>query len=124
MILLTIFFVRDSHSFTVSPMFTPYTGYLFAPTVKAIWFSTDKHLSDMWLSTLEIGDAQLCSVAQIAPISPFLCVNRSVDTALITDTEKRNKLLYLLVTEHALNTSHMTHVNSSLMVIIFSLRVK
>ena len=40
MILLTIFFVRDSHSFTVSPMFTLHTGYLFVPTVKAIWFST------------------------------------------------------------------------------------
>ena len=31
----------------------------------------------MWLSTLEIGAAQLRSVTEIAPKSPFLCVNRS-----------------------------------------------
>ena len=31
----------------------------------------------MGLSTLEIGDAQLCSVAQIASKSPFLYLNRS-----------------------------------------------
>ena len=35
-----------------------------------------EHLSDMWLSTLEIGAAQLHSVTEIAPKSPFLCVNR------------------------------------------------
>ena len=33
--------------------------------------------SDMWLSTLEIGSAQLRFVTEIAPKSPFLCVNRS-----------------------------------------------
>ena len=31
----------------------------------------------MQLSTLEIGAAQLRSVTEIAPKSPFLCVNRS-----------------------------------------------
>ena len=36
-----------------------------------------KNLSDMWLSTLEISAAQLCSVTEIAPNSPFLCVYRS-----------------------------------------------
>lgn len=76
MILLMIFFVRDTHSFTASPVFKLYAGQLFVPTGKAIWFSTDKHLSDMGLSTLEIGDAQLCSVAEIVSKSPFLCVNR------------------------------------------------
>ena len=47
-------------------------------------FRTDKksfpvdyeHLSDMWLSPLEIGGAQLRSVTEIAPKSPFLCVNK------------------------------------------------
>ena len=36
-----------------------------------------EHLSDMWLSTSGIGAAQLRSVTEIAPKSPFLCVNRS-----------------------------------------------
>ena len=36
-----------------------------------------EHLSDMWLSTLEIGSAQLRFVIEIAPKSPFLCENRS-----------------------------------------------
>ena len=31
----------------------------------------------MWLSTLEIGAAQLRSVTEIAPKSLLLCVNRS-----------------------------------------------
>ena len=35
-----------------------------------------EHLSDAWLSTLEIGAAQLRFVAEIAPKSPFFCVNR------------------------------------------------
>ena len=35
------------------------------------------HLSDMWRSTLEISAAQLRSVTESAPKSPFLCVNRS-----------------------------------------------
>ena len=34
-----------------------------------------EHLSDMWLSTLEIGAARLHCVTEIAPKSPFLCVN-------------------------------------------------
>ena len=34
-----------------------------------------EHLSDMWLSTLEIGAARLNVVTKIAPKSPFLCVN-------------------------------------------------
>ena len=36
-----------------------------------------KFLSDMWPSTLEISAAHLRSVTEIAPKSPFLCVNRS-----------------------------------------------
>ena len=36
-----------------------------------------EHLSDMWLSALEIGAAQLRSVTEIAPKSLFLCVNTS-----------------------------------------------
>ena len=35
-----------------------------------------EHLSDMWLSTLEIGAAQLRFVTEIAPKSALLCVNR------------------------------------------------
>ena len=31
----------------------------------------------MWVSTFEIGGAQFRSVTEIAPKSPFLCVNRS-----------------------------------------------
>ena len=36
-----------------------------------------EHLSDMWLSALEIGAVQLRSVTEIAPKSLFLSVNRS-----------------------------------------------
>ena len=36
-----------------------------------------EHLSDMRLFTLEISAAQLRSVTEIAPKSPFLRVNRS-----------------------------------------------
>ena len=39
--------------------------------------SVAQHLSDMWLSTIEIGSAQLRFVTEIAPLEPFLCVNRS-----------------------------------------------
>ena len=35
------------------------------------------HLSDMWLSPLEIDTVQLRPVAEIEPKSPFLCVKRS-----------------------------------------------
>ena len=35
-----------------------------------------EHLSDMWLFTLGLGTAQLRSVTEIAPKSPFLCENR------------------------------------------------
>ena len=38
---------------------------------------TNEHLSDMWLSTSEIGGGKLCSGTEIAPKSPFLCANRS-----------------------------------------------
>ena len=34
-----------------------------------------RNLSTMWRSTFEIGAAQLCFVTEIAPKSPFLCVN-------------------------------------------------
>ena len=33
-----------------------------------------EHLSDMWLSTLEFGATQFYSCKEIAPKSPFLCV--------------------------------------------------
>ena len=36
-----------------------------------------EHLSDMWLSSLEIGGAQLLSFTEITPKSPFSCVNES-----------------------------------------------
>ena len=58
----------------------------FAPSRKSrchnrsyVWIYTVKyeHLSDMWLSTLEIVAAQLPSVTEIAPPKPFLCVNTS-----------------------------------------------
>ena len=39
-----------------------------------VWY---EHLSDMQLSTLEIGAAQLRSATEIASKSPLLCVNRS-----------------------------------------------
>ena len=50
-----------------------------------VWFSRRRksclvlyeHLSDMRLSTLEIGPAQLHSVREIAPKSPFLCAKKS-----------------------------------------------
>ena len=38
---------------------------------------TQNLVSDTWRSTFEIGAAQLCYVTEIAPKSPFLCVNRS-----------------------------------------------
>ena len=38
--------------------------------------SVAQNLSDMWRSTFEFGAAQLPSAAEIAPKSPFLCVNR------------------------------------------------
>ena len=39
--------------------------------------SVAQYLSDMWLSTVEIGVTQIRSFTEIAPKSPFLCVNRS-----------------------------------------------
>ena len=41
--------------------------------------SVAQNLSDMCRSTSEIGAALLRSVTEIAPKSPFLCVNRSLD---------------------------------------------
>ena len=40
--------------------------------------SVAQNLSDMKHSTFEIGATQLCCVTEIAPKSPFLCVNRSL----------------------------------------------
>ena len=40
-------------------------------------FTLAQNLSDMWLSTLENGAVLLRSVTEMAPKSPFLCVNRS-----------------------------------------------
>ena len=39
--------------------------------------SVAQNLSDMWRSTIEIGAEQIRSVREIAPKSPFPCVNRS-----------------------------------------------
>ena len=50
------------------------TGLLFGAKG---YLALCEQLSDMWLSTLEIGAAQLRSVTEIAPKSPLLCVNRS-----------------------------------------------
>lgn len=36
-----------------------------------------EQLSDMWLSTEEIGAVQLCFATEIMPKSTFLCENRS-----------------------------------------------
>ena len=36
-----------------------------------------EHLSDMWLSTLEIGAGLLHFVTEVGPESPFMCVNWS-----------------------------------------------
>ena len=49
--------------------------YDFRGTTKScpVWH---EHLSDMWLTTLEISAVQLCSVTEIAPKSLFLYVNR------------------------------------------------
>ena len=38
--------------------------------------SVAQNLSDMWRSTIEIGAEQIRSVTEIAPKSPFSCVNR------------------------------------------------
>ena len=64
---------------------TEITAILCQQKPYPVWFSCRRkscpvlyeHLSDMWLSTLEIGAAQLRTVTEIAPKSPFLCVNRS-----------------------------------------------
>ena len=37
-----------------------------------------KNLSDIWRNTLKVGAAEFHSVTEIAPKSPFLCVNRSL----------------------------------------------
>ena len=60
-------------------------SYVCKQKLYPVWFSCRRkscpvqyeHLSDMQLSTLEIGAAQLRSVTEIAPKSPLLCVNRS-----------------------------------------------
>ena len=57
-------------------MFTPYRITLYVATKSCLMQC--EHLSDMSLSSLEIGEAhQLPSVTEIAPKSPFLSVNRS-----------------------------------------------
>ena len=43
---------------------------------KSYW-SKYEPLSDIWFSTEEMGAVQILSVTEIAPKSPFLCVNRS-----------------------------------------------
>ena len=56
--------------------------------------SVAQNLSDMKHSTFENGAAQLCNVSEIAPKSPFFCVNRSsiqydvrVGAKVLTTTE-------------------------------------
>ena len=41
------------------------------------WSHYIKTISDMWHSTFKIGVAELCSVTEIVPKSPFLCPKRS-----------------------------------------------
>ena len=55
--------------------FAPYRTAFLADTKSYPLYY--EHLSEMWLSTLEIGAVQLRSVSEIAPKSPFFCVVRS-----------------------------------------------
>ena len=59
-----------------------------------------EHLSDMWLSTLEIGSAQLRCVIEIAPKSPFLCENRSPIRYGRTDGRTEERMLFVWQCEH------------------------
>ena len=58
-------------------------SYLFtSATVRisvhtALKVDTEQNLFNMWRSTVEISAAQLRSVTEITPKSPFLCENRS-----------------------------------------------
>ena len=57
-----------------------YTRYLldsFSCRHEKLFAIVWTHLSDMWLSPLEIDTVQLRPVAEIVPKSPFLCVKRS-----------------------------------------------
>ena len=67
-------FTSVSVDFSLSSYFSlpPRSEYLF--TLRQ---TEAQNLSDMWRSTLEIGAAQLRSVTEISPKSPFSCVNRS-----------------------------------------------
>ena len=61
-----------------------------------------EHLSDMWLSTLEIGSTQLRFVTEIAPKSPFSCENRSPIRYGRTDqrTTNNERMLFVWQCEH------------------------
>ena len=62
-----------------------------------VWQCED--LSDMLLSTLEIGSSQLRSITEIVPKSPFLCENRRLIRYGRTDgrTDERTKERMLFV---------------------------
>ena len=48
-----------------------------------------KDLSDIWLSTLEIGAAQLRTVTERSLKSPFLCLNRSHKSGVVFSSCRR-----------------------------------
>ena len=51
--------------------------YGFRDDMKSYLIWCEHPSRDMWLSTLEMGAAQHLAFAEIAPKSPFICVNRS-----------------------------------------------
>ena len=82
--LLSLLFFSGSYCFlVVVVLHKDILGYVhtllpvaFCANTKNYQEEEYEHLSDMWLSTLEISAVQLRSVTEIAPESPFLCVNR------------------------------------------------
>ena len=64
---------------------------VLTPTYSPLWYKykfklhqcVAQNLSDMWLSTLEIGAAQLRPDTEIVPKSPFLCLNRSPISGMV-----------------------------------------
>ena len=58
-------------------LFATYSLPLRSEYLFTLHHTVAQNLSDMWLSTFEISAAQLRSVTEIQPKSPFLCVNRS-----------------------------------------------
>ena len=71
---------RDARAKPPKAMFTLVLYWIaLVPKQKSIrYYSVNTYISDMWLSSWEMGVAQPRSPTEIVPISPFLCVNRSL----------------------------------------------